>query len=99
MKRSYNKVWGIEDLRKATIRLEIFEGCKYEKYEGVQVAREVEYTGVTSWDIIEGGDEAAEIESLTDASGVDEYHEYLVLHFEDGREGTFRNSHVMMFIN
>jgi len=98
MKRSYNKVCGIEDLRKATIRLEIFEGSKYEKYNGAMVTREVEYTGVTSWDIIEGGDEAAEIESLTDASGVDENHEYLVLHFEDGSEGTFRNSHVEMFI-
>lgn len=98
MKRSYNKVWGIEDLAKATIKLEIFEKSKYTKYEGMKVDHEVEYTGVTSWDIIEGGDEAAEIESMTDASGVDENHEYLVLHFENGTEGTFRNSHVEMFI-
>lgn len=53
------------------------------------------YIGVTAWDIIEGGLEAEEIEQ----SGlVDEHHEYLVLHFEDGSTATFRNSHVDMFV-
>lgn len=95
MKRTYGGVWNKADLRKATVKVEIFDKTKYEAEE---VDREVEYTGLTSWDIIEGGDEAAEIESMTDESGIDEYHEYLVLHFEDGTESTFRNSHVAMFI-
>jgi hypothetical protein len=95
MKRSFNRTLTKADLSKETFKLLIFDKTKYEQ---VEVDNEVEYTGVTSWDIIEGGDEAAEIESLTDASGVDENHEYLVLHFEDGSEGTFRNSHVEMFI-
>lgn len=95
MKRSFNRTLTKADLSKATFKLLIFDKTKYEQ---VEVDNEVEYTGVTSWDIIKGGDEAAEIEALTDASGVDENHEYLVLHFEDGSEGTFRNSHVEMFI-
>lgn len=95
MKRSFNRTMMKEDLSKETFKLLIFDKTKYEQ---VEVDHEVEYTGVTSWDIIKGGDEAAEIESMTDASGVDENHEYLVLHFENGTEGTFRNSHVEMFI-
>ena len=97
MKRTYTGTWTMsnEELRKATIKLYIFEGVKYNDHEPIA---ETEYTGVTAWDIIEDGEEAKEIEAETDASSIDEYHEYLILHFEDGTTSTFRNSHVDMHI-
>lgn len=94
MKRTYTRTMMIEDLKKANIKVYTYEGCKYDGNIGEE--RKIEYTGITSWDIIEGGKEAEEIENSTDT--IDEYHEYLVLHFEDGREATFRNSHADMFI-
>lgn len=97
MKRTYTRTMMIEDLAKATVKLYILEGCKYTA-EDLGNEIEVSYTGVTSWDVIEGGQEAEEIEAQTDANSIDEFHEYLVLHFEDGTEATFRNSHVDMFI-
>ena len=97
MKKTYTRTMMVQDLAKATIKLFIFEGCKYTAKD-LGKETEVEYTGVTSWDVIEGGIEAEEIESMTDANSIDEFHEYLVLHFEDGSESTFRNSHVDMFI-
>lgn len=96
MIRTYNRTITVEDLTKVTIRLFVTEAVKYEAKEGDE--KEVQYKGVESWSIIEGGAEAEEIESCTDASGVDENHEYLVLNFADGRTATFRNSHVDMFI-
>ncbi len=85
MKRTYTRTITIDNLKEATVKL--FVGDK-----------EVEYTGVIAWDIIEGGKEAEEIEAETDESGIDESHSYLVLHFENGETSTFRNSHVDMFI-
>jgi len=93
MKRTYNRTMIIGDLEKATVRVYIYHGTKYEDHEELATA---EYTGVTSWDIIEGGEEAKEIEK--DADRIDENHEYLVLHLNNGETATFRNSHVDMFI-
>lgn len=100
MIRTYERTMMIEDLTKATIKIYLYEGCKYtaKSIEDLGEEKEVTYTGVTSWDIIKGDSEAKKIESMTDESSVDEFHEYLVLHFEDGSEATFRNSHVEMFI-
>lgn len=97
MKRTYTRTMMIEDLTKATVKLYLTENCKYTAKD-LGEETEVEYTGVTAWDIIEGGEEAQEIEAMTDEASADEFHEYLVLHFEDGTEATFRNSHVDMFI-
>ncbi len=94
MKNTYTRTLFIDDLRKATFKLYITEGLKWEDRN----EKEIEYTGVTAWDIIEGGEEAEEIERETDSNSADENHEYLVLHFENGETATFRNSHVDMHI-
>lgn len=98
MKRTYTQTWmkNNEKLQRATVTIYVYDGDKYTN--ATKEEKEVSYTGLTAWDIIEGGEEAEEIESMTDASGVDEHHEYLVLHFNDGTTATFRNSHVDMHI-
>ena len=95
MKRTYTRIMCInnEELQKATIRLYITEGLKWEDRN----EKEITYTGLKSWSIIDGEDAKA-IEAETDGSCIDEYHEYLVLEFNDGTTATFRNSHVDMFI-
>lgn len=95
MKRTYTQTWTMsnEELQAATIRIYVYDVDKYT--QNITEEKEVTYTGLTAWDIIEGGDEAEAIE----ADGlVDEHHEYLVLHFNDGETATFRNSHVDMHI-
>lgn len=97
MKRTYTSTTFHPVLTEATFKLYVSEYSKYDSdTKGGEI--EIKYTGVSSWDIIEGGKEAEEIEAETDASGVDENHEYLILHFEDGNTATFRNSYVDMFI-
>ena len=96
MKTTYARTLFHPVLSECTFKLYIHEATKYEADENDEI--KVEYNGVTAWDIIEGGDEAQEIESMTDDSGIDENHEYLVLHFENGETATFKNSHVDMFI-
>lgn len=91
MMKSYNGTLTQPDLTKAKVIVYITQGLKWED----ELETKTEYTGVTSWDIISGGEEAEAIE----ADGlVDEYNEYLVLHFTDGTTATFRNSHATMFI-
>ncbi len=98
MKRTYTQTWMMsnEKLQQATVKIYIYNADKYTG--NITDEKEVRYKGLTAWDVIEGGKEAEEIESLTDESGVDEHHEYLVLHFNDGTTATFRNSHVDMCI-
>ena len=93
MIRTYRRTLLVSDLENATVRLYLTDAVKYEAEDR---AKTVTYTGVISWDIIEGGKEAEEIEANNDL--MDENHEYLVLHFKDGKTATFRNSHVDMFI-
>lgn len=95
MKKTYTGTLTRPDLTKATVELFVTEAVKYEAR--LEDEKSVKYTGVKAWSIVDGED-AEEIESMTDASGVDEYHEYLVLHFANGETATFRNSHVSMFI-
>lgn len=98
MKRTYTQTWMMsnEKLQKATVKIFVYNADKYT--EDITEEKEVTYTGLTAWDVIEGGKEAEEIEAETDASGVDEHHEYLILHFNNGKTATFRNSHVDMYI-
>ena len=97
MKTTYTRTLMIreDEMPLATFRLEIYDKVKYETLE---VSKTVTYTGVKAWTIVCGGDEAKAIESLTDESGIDENHDYLILHFTDGSTSTFRNSHVDLFI-
>ena len=101
MKKTYTETWTMsnEELQKAKVRLFVYNISKYSEHNTVEeVEREmntVNYTGLTSWDIISGGEEAEEIES----NGlIDDNHEYLILHFNNGSLATYRNSYVDMFI-
>jgi hypothetical protein len=96
MKREYTGTLFISDLTKVEVRLDIYDKPKYEVQE--KEPKTVRYNNVTQWDIIEGGEEAEEIENMFDGNDLDENHEYLVLHFASGDTATYRNSHVAMFI-
>ena len=75
------------------VTLLITNGVKYEtEEEGIRV----HYDGVEAFEVVTG-ERAKEIENEGDGSCIDEYHEYLVLHFENGDTSTFRNSHVDLF--
>lgn len=95
MKRTYTRTMMHADLTKVTVEIEVHEALKWEATQ--EDEKVVTYNGIEAWTIVSDED-AAEIESMTDASGIDEYHEYLVLHFANGETATFRNSHVDMFI-
>lgn len=95
MKKTYTRTMMHADLTKATVEIEVHEALKWEAIQ--EDSKVVTYNGIKAWSIVSGED-AAEIESMTDASGIDEYHEYLVLDFANGETATFRNSHVDMFI-
>ena len=96
MKRTYTGTYFIpqEALPKATVRLWLTDGFKWEENENETL---IKYTGLKQWSIVDG-EEAKQIEAETDGTCIDEYHEYLVLEFVDGTTATFRNSHVDMFI-
>lgn len=82
-----------EELQKATVRLYITRGLKWEDRDEMEVT----YTGLTKWSIV-NGDDAIEIEKDFSEGEWDECHEYLILEFNDGTTATFRNSHVDMFV-
>lgn len=95
MKKTYTRTLFIEDLTKATVKVYINDKPKYD--EDSKEIDVLTYTGLTSWDIVTGQD-AEELEAKGMGDLIDENHEYLVLHFEDGSKATFRNSYVDMFI-
>lgn len=95
MIKTYERTMFIENLADANVKLYVYENSKYSGNIGEE--KEVNYTGLKSWSIVDG-DDAAAIEAKTDGSCIDENHEYLVLNFVDGSIATFRNSHVDMFI-
>ena len=80
--------------RVVSVELEVYEGIKYDPETHNQDSKKIRYDGVTAFEVIRSEEAAAEIEKDTDGSCIDEYHEYLVLHFENGETSTFRNSHV-----
>lgn len=95
MIKTYEKTLFIENLANANVKIYLYENSKYSSIVGNE--KEINYTGLKSWSIIDGED-AKTIENETDGTCIDENHEYLLLNFVDGSEATFRNSHVDMFI-
>lgn len=95
MKRTYTCTTFHPDLRTAKFELKLYKESKYSDLEPMD---RIQYTGVTAWDIIAGGEEAEEIEAQYGLEGIDARHSYLVLHFEDGSTATFKNTRVEMFI-
>ena len=83
-------------MRTRNVILEIYEGCKYVKEAHEKESVTVKYENVVGFEVV-SGEKAREIEKETDGSCIDEYHEYLVIYFENGETSTFRNSHVDMF--
>jgi uncharacterized protein Veg len=83
-----------EKLQKAKVSVDMYDTIKYTR-DANSKETTVEYTGLTAWDIINGGKEAEEIEK---DGLIDPYHSYFVLHFNDGSTATFRNSYNDLFI-
>lgn len=100
MKNTYTRTLMIEDLTQADVTILLYEGCKYLAKSTEDLGKEIEvhYTNLSSWTLIDGGVEAEEFEKEIDESSIDEFHEYLILTFNDGTEATFRNSHCDMFL-
>lgn len=65
------------------------------KYEAAEKSHEIEYDKVVGFKVVAGRD-ADQIEAESNGF-IDEYHEYLVIEFENGETSTFRNSHVDLF--
>jgi hypothetical protein len=77
------------NLKEATIRL-------YTDFDSDEDRKKTEVTGLISWTIVEGGEEADKIRDLTGL--YDERDEYLVLKYENGKVEIYPNSKVTMFI-
>lgn len=87
--------------KKVDVEIEVYSECKYTAaklghMDVFENSRRVRYNNLVDWEIVTESD-AIEIERDTDGSCIDDHHEYLVLHFEDGETATFRNSYVDMF--
>ena len=90
MKRFDNN-WYVGDGDKVT--LIVHEATKYEATEDDRI--EVKYDGVEGFEVVTG-ERAEAIEAESDCE--DEFHEYLVIYFENGETSTFRNSHTDLFV-
>ena len=95
MKKTFNRTMFIDNLPEAQVKVIIYDRYKYDRQS--KAKERLYFTGLTSWDSISGGDEAKKIEADTDM--IDDYHEYLILHFQDGTKRLFCNSYVDLFIS
>ena len=101
-KTTYTHTWRMtnEELQQATFRLEVFgDITKYDSFRSDEEPKHINYTGVKAWTMVAGGPEAEEIEADLNDLDCDEFHEYLILHFNNGEQATFRNSHVDLWID
>lgn len=87
-------------LKSKTAILDLYDDVKYFADQATfDKARRVTYKDcVVGFDVITDAKAAEEIENMTDAESVDDFHEYLILYFEDGNTSTFRNSYCDLFI-
>ena len=95
MKKTFNRTMFIDNLPEAQVKVIIYDRYKYDRQS--KAKERLYFTCLTSWDSISGGDEAKKIEADTDM--IDDYHEYLILHFKDGTKRLFCNSYVDLFIS
>ena len=72
------------------INVKLYDKCKYEK--DAKIIADANLTDIASLEV----KEIPESEE-TDAEGIDDYNEYLILTYEDGGTSTFRNSYVDIF--
>lgn len=81
--------------RERKVLVDVHEVIRYEdKSENIKT---VEYTGCVGLEAVADAKRVAEIEAETNCSCIDDYHEYLILHFANGETSTFRNSYVDLF--
>lgn len=99
MIKTYTRTLFKKNLEEATFELHFYTKSKFDDTYNFEDEIVDRFTGVKSWDIVEGGKEAEAIErDEYNYYNIDENHEYLVLHFKNGKHATFRNSTVDMFI-
>lgn len=77
------------------VRIEIYDGVKY-ALDAKKVA-EVDYGHIDGFEVVTG-ERGRRIGEVTDGNSLDEYNEYLIIHFMNGETCTFCNSHVELFI-
>lgn len=77
------------------VELVVYKNTKYEATTYEEEPIRVQYE-INGFEVVTG-EQAEAIEAETDASGIDEYHEYLILNLVGGETATFRNSHVDLF--
>ena len=88
--------------RTRAVTLDVYDVCKYTAKTVEELVEElnekqIKYSGCIGFEVVSGKD-AEVIESETDDSCIDDFHEYLVLYFENGETATFRNSYVDLFM-
>ena len=77
------------------VKVIVYDEVKYSPFS--EKVAEIEYNRVKGFDVVSDPAAVDEIESMADASSIDENHEYLVIYFENGETSTFGNSHVDLF--
>lgn len=76
-------------------KVKVYDEVKYSPLS--EKVAEVEYNNVKGFEVVSDPMTVEEIEACTDGSCIDDYHEYLILYFENGETATFRNSYVDLF--
>lgn len=87
-------------LKSKTAVLEVYDSVKYFADESTfnKVCKITYKDCVVGFEVVSDAKAVEEIESDTDAESFDDFHEYLILYFEDGSTSTFRNSYCDLFI-